>query len=46
MIEQKEIRLMARRRGFHLVTEEIVSQLPTLPEKGMRSLFVKHTSCG
>ena len=46
MIEQKEIRLMARRRGFHLVTEEIVSQLPTLPEKGLLNLFVKHTSCG
>ena len=46
MIAQVEITLKPRRRGFHLVTDEIVSQLPTLPKAGLLNLFVKHTSCG
>lgn len=46
MVEQIEITLKSRRRGFHLVTDEIVSQLPPLPGKGLLNIFVKHTSCG
>lgn len=46
MIAQVEITLKPRRCGFHLVTDEIVSQLPTLPKTGLLNLFVKHTSCG
>ena len=46
MITQVEITLKPRRRGFHLVTDEIVSQLPPLPKTGLLNLFVKHTSCG
>ncbi len=43
---QKEIRLTARSRGFHLVTDEIVSQLPALRECkiGLLHIFIKHTS--
>ena len=46
MITQVEITLKPRRRGFHLVTDEIISQLPLLPKAGLLNLFVKHTSCG
>ena len=46
MIAQVEITLKPRRRGFHLVTDEIISQLPSLPKAGLLNLFVKHTSCG
>ena len=46
MIAQVEITLKPRRHGFNLVTDEIVSQLPTLPKTGLLNLFVKHTSCG
>lgn len=47
MIQQVEFRLTAKRRGFHLVTNEIVQQLPKpLPQAGVLHLFVKHTSCG
>lgn len=46
MITQKEITLKARGRGFHLVTDEIVSQLPELPSNGLLHLFLKHTSAG
>ena len=46
MVQQIEIRLKPKRRGFHLVTSEIVSQLPVLPKTGIVNIFVKHTSCG
>ncbi|MCD8291039.1 MAG: secondary thiamine-phosphate synthase enzyme YjbQ [Prevotella sp.] len=46
MIFQKEITLTAKSRGFHLITGEIVRQLPSLPKVGLLNLLVKHTSCG
>ena len=46
MIQQIEFSLSAKRRGFHLVTKEIIQQLPKpLPQTGLLNLFVKHTSC-
>ncbi len=46
MIRQKEFTLSAKRRGCHLVTHEIMSNLPLpLPKTGLLNLFVKHTSC-
>lgn len=44
MTTQKEFSLRPYRRGFHLVTEEIVRNLPPLPEAGLLHLFIKHTS--
>ena len=46
MIQQIEIILNPRPRGFHLVTWEILSQLPKLPKTGIVNIFTKHTSCG
>ena len=45
MLEQIEIELSPRKRGFHLITVEMTTLLPTLPKKGLLNLFVKHTSC-
>lgn len=46
MIKQTEFSLSAKRRGCHLVTHEIIDNLPKpLPKMGMLNLFVKHTSC-
>lgn len=45
MVIQKELELTPKHRGCHLVTREILSALPPLPETGMLNLFVKHTSC-
>ena len=46
MIQQTEFTLSAKRRGCHLVTQEIMANLPRpLPKTGMLNLFVKHTSC-
>jgi len=43
---QKEIILKARGRGFHLVTDEIVYQLPELNkiQIGLMHILIKHTS--
>ena len=46
MIKQTEFTLKPRTRGFHLISNEIISQLPQLPKNGLLNLFVKHTSCG
>ena len=46
MVQQIEFTLKEKRRGFHLVTGEILQHLPQpLPETGLLNLFVKHTSC-
>ena len=44
MIEQTEFALAPRRRGIHLVTGDILRQLPALPRNGLLNLLVKHTS--
>ena len=44
MWSQKEIVLRPRERGIHLVTNEILQELPPLPDIGLLNLFIKHTS--
>ncbi len=46
MWTQKTIRLQAKPRGFHLVTREVVDQLPELAgfRIGMAHFFIQHTS--
>lgn len=44
MVTQVEFSMMHKRRGFHLVTDEIVMNLPHLPSVGLLNLFIKHTS--
>lgn len=44
MIYQKEITLAPHSKGFHLITSEIINNLPPLPQEGLLHLFLKHTS--
>ena len=46
MWHQTEITLAARKRGFHLVTDEILNQLTELNkiQCGILHLFIKHSS--
>ncbi len=46
MWRQKEITLSPKSRGFHLVTDEILSQLNSLNlfHIGMMNIFIQHTS--
>ena len=43
---QRDVKLSARPRGFHLVTEEVVAALPELEriDVGLLHVFVRHTS--
>ncbi len=43
---QKEISLSEKRRGFHLVTDEILTKFPEIKsiQTGMFQVFIKHTS--
>ena len=45
-IFQQHITLPAKRRGFHLITNEIVVSMPGLKEitQGMCQVFIQHTS--
>lgn len=46
MIKQIELRLPEYKRGFHLITDEILMGLPDLPEQGMLNIFIQHSSAG
>lgn len=43
---QKQIRLTAKPRGFHLITRELLDQLPELHQVsvGLAHVFIQHTS--
>ncbi len=47
-IIQKEIKLRPYDRGFHLITDEVVDNLPEIKkiEIGMLFILIKHTSAG
>jgi len=46
MTNQTEIQLSGYTRGIHLVTSNIINQLPKLPESGLLHLLIQHTSAG
>lgn len=46
MVDQFNIVMPEYRRGFHLVTNDILKQIPSLPEKGIMQIFIKHSSAG
>jgi secondary thiamine-phosphate synthase enzyme len=43
---QKQIKIKAQRRGFHLITDAILRQIPELRQVsiGMMNIFIQHTS--
>jgi len=43
---QKEIQLKRRARGFYLITDEVLREIPELQtlKVGMMNVFMKHTS--
>ena len=44
MVTQTTFTLRARRRGYHIITSEVLNQLPALPTTGLLHLFIQHTS--
>lgn len=45
-MQQVEFSIPAQPRGFHLITDYILAQLPDLPAVGILHLFIQHTSAG
>lgn len=45
---QKEFTLPSKSRGFHLITQEILNQIPELKDvkTGIAHIHIKHTSAG
>ena len=39
-----QIVLSPKSRGFHIITEEVLHQIPSLPVSGILHLFLQHTS--
>ena len=46
MWKHVEFELQSRKRGFHLITGEVLRNLPPLPKVGLLHLFIRHTSAG
>ena len=44
MVTQTQFTLAARPRGYHVITREVLTQLPELPPAGLLHLFIQHTS--
>ncbi len=45
MVRQVFFNLSAKRRGCHLITNEVLQKIGALPQAGLLNLFVQHTSC-
>ena len=43
---QKEVKISPKVRGFHMITDEIITQIPELSQMavGVAHIFIKHTS--
>mgnify|MGYP000881360675 CR=1 FL=1 len=46
MVKQYFLSLKPRPRGFHIITNEIVSSIKDFPDSGLVNIFIKHTSAG
>lgn len=45
-MNQYQLQLSPKSRGFHIITSEILEQIPALPNQGILHVFCQHTSCG
>ncbi len=46
MVRQFEMTLAPFKKGFHLVTSQILKQIGQLPDSGLIHIFILHTSAG
>ncbi|MFT6267887.1 MAG: secondary thiamine-phosphate synthase enzyme [Alphaproteobacteria bacterium] len=44
MIDQYTLTLPEYKRGFHLITDKVLSAAQKLPSKGLMQVFIQHTS--
>lgn len=46
MVCQYKLVLPPYKRGFHLITDEVISAIRDWPDQGMMNVFIQHTSAG
>lgn len=46
MVSQKELTLPAKKKGFHIITNEVLNSVGKLPDQGLLHVFILHTSAG
>lgn len=46
MVSQKELTLPAKKKGFHIITDEVLNSVGKLPDQGLLHVFILHTSAG
>lgn len=46
MVSQKELTLPAKKKGFHIITDEVLNSVGKLPNQGLLHVFILHTSAG
>lgn len=44
MVSQREITLPAMKKGFHIITGEVLKAIGKLPDQGLLHVFILHTS--
>jgi secondary thiamine-phosphate synthase enzyme len=44
MVRQSELTLSSMKKGFHIITKEVLKAVGSLPEKGLLNVFILHTS--
>jgi secondary thiamine-phosphate synthase enzyme len=44
MVTQRELTLPAVKKGFHIITNEVLTALGSLPDQGLLNIFILHTS--
>lgn len=44
MVSQRELTLPAMKKGFHIITNEVLKSVGKLPDQGLLHIFILHTS--
>lgn len=46
MIRHISITLPSHKRGFHLITNDVINAIENMPDQGLLHIFINHTSAG
>lgn len=46
MVHQFQLTLPSMKKGFHLITDEVLKAIGKLPDQGLLHVFILHTSAG
>lgn len=46
MVQQFQLTLPSMKKGFHIITDEVLKAIGALPDQGLLHVFILHTSAG